>query len=81
MITKRRSRPKDHEARTIVLWLPDNAWTCFEHIAERTYCSVAEVIEFALDDWAESALLTLSLVDVEKLKGIGRFDVDPSGAR
>lgn len=48
-------------------------------IALRSRCSVAEVVESALDDWAESASLALELTEGMGVIGIGSFEVPQRG--
>lgn len=54
MTSKRRHRTPGMDARDIRLWLLPEAWECLLHIAQRSDCSVAEIIESVLDDWAET---------------------------
>lgn len=74
-MSDRMSRPKHRQARKVTLWLPPEAWDCLEQIAARSECSVSEVIETALDDWAEAASVAIETIGVDSLQGVGSFEI------
>lgn len=77
MTSERRHRTPGREARDVRLWLLPEAWECLLHIALRSDCSVGEVIEGALDDWAESTFAVAEGVPPSVTVHVGRFYIEP----
>lgn len=75
-MTNRSRRTPGMDARDIRLWLLPEAWECLSHIAERSECSLAEVIEAALDEWAETMTAVVEAAPEHATVYVGRFSFD-----
>lgn len=73
---ERKTYPPHSQPWTVTLWVSRVEKSSIEAVADRSDITPAEVIEAALDDWAEAMTVAMRTLRLKKGEAVGSFVLD-----